>query len=150
MNDVLNEFTANESKEISLTQMDDLVKLYKEARDIHTQKKAIADQAREEMEAIEKKLLHVLEETGKSSYIVNGVGLVSVVHKETVRVPQGEDKFKFFAWIENNYGKDGLEKYMTVNSQSLNSLFKLVREEGKTIDGLGEPSVQTTLSFRKK
>ena len=148
MKDLLDQFTATET--VSLAEMDALVKAYKTARDIHTEKKSIADQAREEMEAIERKLLHVLESAGKASYIVNGVGLVSVVHKETVRVPQGEDKFKFFEWIEKEYGKEGLEKYMTVNSQSLNSLFKMVREEGKTIAGIGEPSVQTTLSFRKK
>ena len=96
------------------------------------------------------------EHSGKKTYIAEGFGRVTVKEELSVRTPKTpEDKQKFFDWLRNHMGEDAYYAYMTVNSRSLNSLYKQKVEEygeqGKVleIDGLESPSSFTKLSFTK-
>lgn len=66
-----------------------------------------------------------------------------------------DDKQAFFGWLGNR-GEEVRWQYTSVNSQSLNALYKaemeIAREEGNIdfrIPGIGEPSAQPILSRRK-
>ena len=67
-----------------------------------------------------------------------------------------EEKIKFFKWLSEK-GQEVYWEFTTINHQKLNSLFSTEREiaiaEGNyefKVPGIGEPSAQFHLSFRKK
>jgi len=108
-----------------------------------------------ECEELERKLLAMMEATEKDAYI--GAGFrVSKVHKMSVQTPKSPaEKKAFFAWLMENKGEAIHDAYLSVNSQSLNSLYNELTEEFASkgeilmIDGLGEPIARTSLSIRK-
>jgi arginine utilization protein RocB len=148
------QFNAVTSEEINVKDLDNLVELYKLARDDYDDKKRIASEANRIVEDYEKKLLEYLLIAGKSKYFVENLGTISTVEKLYIATPkENSDKELFFQWVESEYGKDGLLKYQTVNSQSLNSLFKLYKEEHPevtSLPGLGEATTNIELRFLKK
>lgn len=151
---LLDQFSAVTAEEISTKDLDNLVSVYKLARDDYDDKKRIASEANRVVEDYEKKLLEYLLIAGKQKYYVDGIGTISTVEKLYIATPkENSDKELFFQWVESEYGKDGLLRYQTVNSQSLNSLFKLYKEEHPevtSLPGLSEASVSTELRFTKK
>lgn len=110
----------------------------------------------EELDKLDARILEELESTGKSSYKSN-CGTVMRSRTYSVRVPvTDEAKRQFFGWLESK-GPEVYWRYTTVNSQSLNSLYKAEREiaveEGDvdwTIPGLEAPTLRVTLSKRSK
>jgi len=148
------QFNAETAEEINTKDLDNLVTLYKLARDDYDDKKRIASEANRIVEDYEKKLLEYLLIAGKSKYFVENLGTISTVEKLYIATPkENSDKELFFQWVESEYGKDGLLKYQTVNSQSLNSLFKLYKEEHPevtSLPGLGEATTNIELRFLKK
>lgn len=150
---MLNEFDSVSESTISTKELDALVLDYKEARAIYDEKKAAASEANKEVEKLERQLLEALIQTGKSKYFVDGIGTVSLVEKVYITTPKdGHEKTAFFTYIEEEFGQDGLDKYRTVNSQSLNSLFKIQREENPeliTLPGCGDMAISTDLRFTK-
>ncbi len=81
------------------------------------------------------------------------IGTMYVIEKWTVKTPQSdEEKKAFFDWCTEL----GIYyKYASVNSQSLNSLYKEQAEEAKArgeflnMPGIGSPSLHESLGFRK-
>lgn len=153
-NTILEQFENETKQEISTKELDSIVELYKLARDDYDDKKRIASEANRVVEDYEKKLLEYLLIAGKQKYYVDGIGTISTVEKVYVTTPkEPEEKQAFFQWVKDTYGQDGLDKYMGVNSQSLNSLFKMHREENPeltSLPGTGEMSIGTELRFTKK
>lgn len=151
---LLDQFTAENKEEISLEALDNLVNLYKLARDDYDHKKTIASEANRVVEDYEKKLLEYLMISGKQKYYVDGIGTISTVEKIYISTPkEPEEKEAFTAFIFEKYGQDGINKYLGVNSQSLNSLFKMLREEDPSLTSLpgsGEMTLNQELRFTKK
>lgn len=144
------DFDTTPAIEVSTATLDAKVTELQEAREDADKKKAVASEATKKADSLEQELIGLLQACKKSSYKVDGVGTVTVYDKHSVKVPaDGENKDLFFAFVEEKYGKDGLDKYRTVNSAALNSLFnQLVEEEGiNEMPGIGLPSARTILSF---
>jgi len=144
------DFDSTPAVEISTALLDEKVKALQEHREDADKKKAVYSEANKKADALETELIDLLQACKKSSYKVDGIGTVTVYDKFSVKVPaDGESKDQFFSFIEGKYGKDGLDKYRSVNSAALNSLFnQLVEEEGITdLPGVGLPSARTILSF---
>ena len=142
--------------EVSIEQMDDAVKKLRLAKEEKTKAKAVYDSVQKQYAEAEAKVMALMEHSGKKTYIAEGFGRVTVKEELSVRTPKTpEDKQKFFDWLRNHMGEDAYYAYMTVNSRSLNSLYKQKVEEygeqGKVleIDGLESPSSFTKLSFTK-
>ena len=136
--------------EVSTATLDAKVREVQEAREDADKKKAVYSEANKKADGLEAELIALMQSCKKSSYKVDGVGTVSVYDKYSVKVPaDGESKDAFFAFVEEKYGKDGLDKYRTVNSAALNSLFnQLVEEEGIVeMPGVGLPTPRTVLSI---
>jgi hypothetical protein len=144
-------------REVSVNELDALVKQLKESRQQYDLAKAISSEKYSICEELEKKLIDLLNESGKSVYEVEGCARVTVVSKTQVTTPKTiEAKEALFNWIENHMGKDARLAYQTINYQSLNSLYnkELERalESGEEINipGLDLPMVVKSLQVRSR
>lgn len=146
------------NQQVTTSDIDNVAQLYYEARKDYEAKKEQSSLAFAKYEELELKLIAMLESVNKDDYSVKGLGKFKVTHKLSVRVPDSpENKEAFFKWVEEKYGRDGLNKYRTVNSNSLNSLYNSVLEECVTkgesfegITGIGEPTTRSSLTFRQE
>ena len=136
--------------------MQDCIKEFRAAKDFYSDKKADSDSAYAEMKQIEKQLIEMMEATDQRTFEVTGVGKATISEKLSVKTPKTlEEKRAFFGWLKENMGQEASDAYMTVNSSTLNSLFKQLSEEYANrsevlqIDGLEAPTSSTTISFRK-
>ena len=146
----------DENKELDKVTVNELEELCSAIRDSRAECdriKAESKNANEKLDGLEKKLMGCLTALGKDSY-KSDVGNFSINHRTSVRVPQGDDRVVFFEWLKE---KGYYDSYVTVNSQSLNSLYRQefdrAKEEGSldsfSIPGIGEPTINEILSFRK-
>lgn len=133
------------------------VKKFNELLDSMYEKKAKQDQLKEELkqltgelEADKRKVIEYLEEADMSKY-AHPRGTVFVQNKFSTKVPKDEEaKKKLFAWLEE---KGIALQYLTVNSNSLNSLYKAELEasgEEFSMPGVEEPQLYQTLAMRSK
>lgn len=144
-------------REVSVNELDVLVKELKVARGEYDAAKSISNDLHAKAEELENKLVALLTEAGKSVYEVEGVARVTIVSKTQVTTPKTiEQKEALFNWIEQKYGKDARLAYQTINYQSLNSLYNKAMEEavlkGEELDikGVDLPMVVKTLQVRSK
>jgi hypothetical protein len=146
----------DENKEldkVTISELEELCLAIKNQREECDRIKMEAKAANEKLDELEKKMMGCLSALGKNSY-KSDVGLFTVTHRISVRVPQGDDKAAFFEWLKE---KGYYDSYVTVNSQSLNSLYRQEFEKAKaegsldsfSIPGIGEPTINEVLSFRK-
>jgi hypothetical protein len=156
-----------EEKELSLGEMDALIKEMRTAKEAYEEKKKESTGLYKEFSALESKVMQALEAAGKKKYSVEGLGTFSIVHKQVVKVCKTiEEKKKLFEWVKNKYGDDFLTSLITVNHATLNSFYNkeyddfLCRKEQAVQDGvdmqgvvfdipLEEPTIQKSTSFRK-
>jgi hypothetical protein len=148
-------FAPEDLSNVTMTELDAIVKELEVKRKIYSEKKGEASAANDEVEAIEGKIMAILEAHNKTKYSVDGVGTVYTVDKFQVSFPKDPDKAdKLREYCLNN----GLGSMLTINHNSLNSLYKSKKEEleieGKldfsnVLDGVDEPKVYKTISFRK-
>lgn len=141
---------------ITIEQIDDAVKAYAEAREDAEGKKKIREEAYKKEAALERDLISLLKRAKKTNYMVEGIGKIVVFDKYQVKNPSTpEERRKFFSWVEEHFGQDGLDKYQVTNSASINALYNNHREaceitgEDPTIDGLELPTATPNLRFTK-
>ena len=144
-------------REVSTKELDELVKTLKTARAEYDAAKAISNEKNEVVDELEKKLVALLSEAGKTVYEVEGCARVTIVSKTQVTTPKTiEAKESLFNWIEEKHGKDARLAYQTINYQSLNSLYNkeleaaVARGEDINIPGLDLPMVVKSLQLRSK
>ncbi len=142
--------------EISLKEMDEAVKHVTDLRAIYKAAKKLSDEAYDQVKKGEAHLILLLEKAGKSVYVVEGVGRVKITHEMSVQTPKTtDDKKAFFEWLAKHKGQEIADAYMSINANSLNSLYNELTEEAAQrgeilqIDGLGEPVTRTTLSLTR-
>lgn len=111
---------------------------------------------RAKLAAVDRKILAELERQEISSY-KSKYGTVVRSNRFTVPTPKTiEEKTAFFGWL-NTKGREVYWQFTTINSQSLNALYKaemeIAKEQGNfdfKIPGLAEPTFTAGLSRRKK
>lgn len=148
--------TDESTKTIDIKMMDDAVKKVRELRDDYKAKKKASDDAHSMLKSSEAALISLMQRAEKKTYIVTGVGRVTISEELSIQTPKTrEEKLAFFKWLAEHKGQEVADNYMTINSQSLNSLYGELTEEAAQkgevlmVDGLGEPIVRTTLSLRQ-
>ena len=141
-----------ETTPITLEQMDALLKKYSEDRAAYEAKKKEASDLYKVVEASEKMLMNALRTANRGKYEVEGVGMAYIVEKEAYTVPKSnEDKTLLFNYIKDKYGPEVLMTMVGINFQTLNSWANQEVESGvMQIPGLAQPTMQESLSFRKK
>lgn len=144
------------SDNISLAEMDAAITELKRRREAYAEASSISTLRHEELKQQEATVVMMLEQSGKTVYVAEGVGRVKVTHEMSVQTPKTpENKKAFFNWLATNLGQEVADAYQTVNSQSLNSLYNELEErftakgEILSIDGLGAPIARTKLSLTK-
>lgn len=109
----------------TLEQMDGLMLGYVDARTVYEEIKQRASNAKKVMDDAEWLVTKALHESKKTSYRLDNVGLFTLINKETITTPKTiEEKRALFKYIGDKYGKDALDGYRSVNSQTLNSFYK--------------------------
>lgn len=136
--------------------MDDAIKNIRALEALYKAAKEISDMHYEQLNSAKAKVIEMLEQAGKTVYVAEGVGRVKVSYEMSVQTPKTpEEKTAFFKWLASNMGQDVADAYLSVNSQSLNSLYNELTEqyarrgEVLTIDGIGAPISRTKLSLTK-
>lgn len=151
----MNDWYEEDVKEISVKDITTAIEKLRDADTIAKEKKAAYSVANAEVDDLKRQVIEMLTTSGLKNFKLPGVATVSVVEKLSVQTPKThEDKEKFFEWLKAQ-GEDMYLQYASVNSNSLNSLFKIKQEEyaenGEVLDipGLGDPTSYTTLSLKK-
>ena len=147
----LSEWDAVDVKEISLEEMDAMVKELQEHWKAVEEIKAIAKDVRDKYDAYEKKVLEALKNSKKSKYQVDGLGTVYISNRYVTRVPKDlTAKEKLFNWIKATKGGETLLAMVSINHQTLNSFLNQEYEvnPGCIVPGVEAPTHEETLGFR--
>ena len=154
--DQLDMWEQEPKEEISLLDMDKAIEVLREAKDLYTEASKTSKALYADVKKFESQVVDMMERSGKKRYIAEGIGQVSISENLSVATPKTpEEKEAFFAWLKEEMGQDGYLTYATVNSASLNSLYKQKVEEygerGEVLEiaGLQQPTSFTKLSLRK-
>lgn len=146
-----------ERKEVTTSELDDLVTNLKKARDEYDLASTISSEKHSAVKELELRLIDLLTAAGKSSYEVDNVARVTVVSKTQVTVPKTiEQKEQLFNWLRERYGAEGALAYQTINYQSLNSLYnkelEMAVDNGYQLEipGLELPQLVRTLQVRSR
>lgn len=143
------------TEKISVKEMDALVEsMFKKREEIDAQKEVLG-KLNEELQSIEAQALAALKTLERDNYR-SPLGTVSIVEKWRVNLPQTEEDKR--ALFEHLNSRQIFFKYVTVNSNSLNSLFladwEAAKQQGRGMEfkmpGVGDPKLYETLSLRKK
>lgn len=142
--------------DITTAEMDREITSYKALEANYKALKAESDNAYDLLSTQKDRIIHMLEQTGKTVYIAEGVARVKLTHEMSYQTPKTvEEKEAFFAWLAREEGEEVMMNYRTVNSQSLNSLLNEMEEryarEGKVLnpEGVGAPIARAKLSVTK-
>ena len=142
-------------KEVSVSQIRELMEHYAATRADYEAKKAESNKAYDEVKKLQMDIVNILNDANLKSFKVDGLGTVTKKVKTSVTTPKTiEDKKAMFAHFKEQ-GEDTFWTYATVNSQSLNSYYRNMSQEaaerGETfnIPGVGEPTMMEEISFRK-
>ena len=136
---------------LDLNEMETLAKQYDEAWAVVEEKAAIAKDARAKFDAIEAKIQKALEDAQKTTY-KSELGTYTIVSQPTVKVASTlEEKKQLFQYLRK-LGEDVYMSMLNVNSTTLNSWYKKVKEEagspaGFAIPGVKESGDRVTLRF---
>ena len=142
---------ATDTAALDLTEMEALAVKYDEKWADYEAKKKVASDAKAEFDEVEAKILDALKNAQKTGYKAN-TGSFAVVTSPTVLVAKStEDKLKLFSYLQK-LGEDIFLGMASVNSQTLNSWYKKVKEEagnppGFKIPGVIESDDRVTLRF---
>jgi len=150
------ELWKEEKGDVSIDDMTEAVRVLREAKTAYDAKKLESNALHADMKALEERVMGLMKLAGLSEFTATGYGKVSLSELMSVKTPKSPDEKKaFFNWVRENMGDDAYYAYMSVNSNSLNSMYKQkVEEYGErgeilSVDGLEEPTSYTKLSLRK-
>jgi hypothetical protein len=146
---------SEDMSKVSIEDFDRFMQDYSAKREDYETAKKVSGEKYAVYQDAENKLMSILKATGKKSYKVDGLGLISLVTKEVVTTPKTvEDKRKLFSWIKDRYGLDVLDTMVSINHQSLNSFYNQEAEKSNSpmfhIPGLEQPTATESLSFRRE
>lgn len=139
--------------QVTVAQLEELSQAIAAQREACDMAEQVKKAENKKLDDLEKKMMGLLNTAGKLNYHSN-VGTISITTRESVRLPQTmEEKMAFFDYLKS---KGIFEEMVSVHSATLNSFYKtekeLAAERGElvfSLPGIGEPSRQEILSFRK-
>lgn len=152
MSDQLEMWTSEKPvEEISLADMDNAIGKLRLAKDYYAEVSKTSKDAYAQVKEAEERVLSLMERAGKERYIAEGIGQVSISKTLSVATPKTpEQKSAFFNWLKKEMGEDGYLTYASVNSASLNSLYKQkVEEYGQRGEVLEIEGLEARTSFNK-
>ena len=143
------------TQEVSTKELDACVHSLRMIQEQYEQQSAMAKELHFALENQKKKLTELLMKAGKTKYDAEGIGKVQLVDRMSVSYPKDlEARKQFVQWLTEKLGEEGLLTYLTVNSQTLNSMYKQEFEHAEdpamfSIPGLSEPTATTSVRFNR-
>lgn len=143
-----------EAKTLTVDDLDTFVKQIKDKKDECDQVKAQLTTLNKELATLEAKAAAHLKDLARDNYR-SPHGMISMVRKWAVQLPKTDkDKLALFEYFKE---KGIFEKYATVNSNALNSLYLTEWEEAKkegrgmefTMPGIDAPKLHETVRYLK-
>lgn len=143
--------------DLTIDSLEAMAKSLVDKRQEVEEKRKIYSEANAELDILEGNAVAILKEIGKKSY-KSEFGTVTRTEKWRVTLPNTPEKrAEFFQFLKE---KDLFDKLISVNSNTLNSLYMEEWASAKernpeeavffSMPGIDEPKLQETLSFRKK
>lgn len=145
-----------EKEEISLKELDEMIRKMREKYDEYAEAKKKASELYGSFKEMELKVINALESVGKSKYFVDGLGTFSIVNKQVVTVPkENRDKEELFNYIKEKHGEDVLVSMLSIHSAKLNSFYNQEFENAEDkamfrIPGLSDPVIRKEGRFLSK
>lgn len=136
--------------DISTAKLDTLIQDYATQRKIVDTVNDELKRQEEKLHKMDAKLIEYLEALGRSSYD-SPYGKISRETRYSVKLPQGDDKAKFFEYLKE---KGSFEDMVHMNSRTLQTFYRAEMEAHKDIPGwkvpgCGEPTGQVIVKFKK-
>lgn len=136
--------------DISTAKLDTLIQDYATQRKIVDTVNDELKRQEEKLHKMDTKLIEYLEALGRSSYD-SPHGKISRETRYSVKLPQGDDKAKFFEYLKE---KGSFEDMVHMNSRTLQTFYRAEMEAHKDIPGwkvpgCGEPTGQVIVKFKK-
>ena len=153
MSDLMNEFEQiqGEISGVTTDQLDKAVMQMQEAREVYDAKKKESNEAHADYEQRKYEVIKLLEASGKTKYVVEGVGTASLVLTKSAKIPKHYEGKKALIDYFYNLGSDAYYSFVTVNSRTLNSYINEHLEEDPDFKiPHVEQSIGTDLRFRKE
>lgn len=143
-----------QAQNVTVKDLEDLCAQIREQREKEQKARDALKLESQALETLERRFIETLESLGKTSYDTTDARF-GISYRSSVRVPQGDDRTRFFDFLKSTGEFDSL---ITVNSQTLNGWYKQklesAKESGELLDfkvpGLDEPTLSPVLSVRKK
>lgn len=152
----INFFEEKPLADTSIAELQAMVKQLAEMRVIETDRRGELSDYSTQVEQLEQRILGVLEAHNLKSFKVEGIGNVYTSDKLQVSFPKDPEQAEM---LRAFLLKEGLGTALTINHQTLNSMYKARKEElllqGDIFDfsgvlpGVAEPKVYKTIGFRK-
>ena len=145
--DKLHEEHAN----VSLTELDEAMKKFVAAKDDYAEKKQISNLAHAEAEKAKTELISLMKTAGKKRWEVEGLGKISHVTKQVIRVPKDLQKKKEMLKYMRSIGENAYLQMVTVNHNTLNGFYNLQIESNPEfrLPGVEAPTVDETIRFNR-
>lgn len=142
-----------EDNTITTAEIDHAIELMAKFREEYDEAKSKSNSFYKNYEEQKAKVVVLLTKSGKTKYIHETVGNVSLRVKKTIRVPKDFDSRRtVFEHLESEMGRDAFINKFTLNSASLNSYYKEQHELDSTYElpGVGGYNETVELSLRRK
>ena len=140
------------AKEVSVEELDGLLTDYLEKKADYSEKAAITKEADALQKEAQAKLVSALNDANKKSWEIEGVGKATIANKYSIQVPKDLESKEALIEHFKNQGREVYLSKVSVNSRTLNSYYNAEKENNPefTLPGVGAPTVQQILQFRKK
>lgn len=142
-----------EHENISIDDLDNVVREYEQARTVYEAKSKESKEAHKILEERKLELYNLLQRAGKSKWEVEGIGKVSSYETMSFKTPKDPTAKKELAeYMQNKYGKETFWEMFSVNSMTLNSWAKQEFENDKQllkIPGVDEPVARENIRFTR-
>ena len=137
-------------QDISTAKLDQLIQDYANQRKVVDSVNDELKRQEEKLHKMDAKLIEYLESLGRSSYD-SPYGKISREVRFSVKLPQGEDKAKFFEYLKE---KGVFEDMVHMNSRTLQTFYRAEMEANKAtpgwkVPGCGDPTGQVIVKFKK-
>lgn len=139
-------------EEVSIQELDDAVAAFVAAREDYDAKKKISNEADAECKLLKRKLVELLNRSGKSNWEVDGLGKAIKTTKFSSRVPKDIAAKKQMLQYFRDLGPEVYLSMVSVNSATLNAYINQEIEHNPEfkLPGVEDPVGQENISFRRK
>lgn len=119
--------------------------------DKYKEMKAELDKVGDLVDARKFELLNILDALNRPNYTLPGVGMASKVTEKRYKLPEDVTaRETIFKYINDNYGKEALYGYTTINAAKFNTFVNEEVAQCKSVPGVGAPTINTYVKFLRR